>query len=168
MAITPLNRQRRYLTCAETAKLVRAALKAEFPTVKFSVHSKTYSGGSSINVSWQDGPATKMVERIAKRFAGASFDGMIDLKSYHDSELNGETVHFGADYVFCNRTFSRGMLEQVIVAAKSRYGFTAHITEYGGWDVDSPDYGDRVRLNELISQAFCDPTGRVVAYVDVK
>ena len=38
-----------YLTCAETAKLVRSALKAAFPGVKFSVCSSTYSGGASID-----------------------------------------------------------------------------------------------------------------------
>jgi hypothetical protein len=37
-----------YLSCAETAKLVRAALKESFPGVKFSVKSSTYAGGASI------------------------------------------------------------------------------------------------------------------------
>lgn len=95
-----------YLSCADTAKLLRAALKEAFPGVKFSVKSSTYSGGASIRVHWVDGPRTARVEPIAQRFAGASFDGMIDLKSYHTSELNGRHVHFGADYVFCERSTS--------------------------------------------------------------
>ena len=45
----------RYLTTAETAKLVRERLKAEFPGVRFSVRSQSYSGGSSIHVGWLDG-----------------------------------------------------------------------------------------------------------------
>ncbi len=28
---------------------------------------------------------------------------MVDLKSYHESEHEGERVHFGADFVFCQR-----------------------------------------------------------------
>ena len=40
----------RYLTCAETAKLARAALKQAFPGVRFSVRSDTYAGGASIHV----------------------------------------------------------------------------------------------------------------------
>ena len=69
----------RYLSCAETAKLVRKALKQEFPSVKFSVRSKTYSGGASINVRWTDGPTEKDVKAIAGVYAGGEFDGMIDM-----------------------------------------------------------------------------------------
>jgi Large polyvalent protein associated domain 29 len=70
------------LSCAETAKLVRKALKTAFPGVKFSVRSSTYSGGASIRVGWTDGPTSKEVEAITGKFSGAGFDGMIDLK-YH-------------------------------------------------------------------------------------
>ena len=45
----------KYLSCAETAKLVRTALKKNFPGVKFSVRSSVYSGGASIDVSWMLG-----------------------------------------------------------------------------------------------------------------
>lgn len=70
----------RYLSCAETAKLIRVALKKAFPGVKFSVRSHTYSGGASIRVGWTDGPTTKMVEAVTNAYAGGGFDGMIDLK----------------------------------------------------------------------------------------
>jgi hypothetical protein len=69
-----------YLSCAATAKLVRAALKKAFPGVKFSVRSDTYSGGASINVNWTDGPSSAAVKRVAGAFAGGGFDGMIDMK----------------------------------------------------------------------------------------
>lgn len=72
---------KRYLTCAETAVLLRQQLKRCWPTIKFSVRSKVYSGGASINVRYQDGPPLKAVERIAGQFAGSQFDGMIDLRS---------------------------------------------------------------------------------------
>lgn len=51
-----------YMTTAETAKMVRRALGEAFPGVKFSVRSKTYAGGSSIDVYWMDGPNARMVE----------------------------------------------------------------------------------------------------------
>jgi hypothetical protein len=70
----------RYLTCAETAQLLRPALVAAFPGVKFSVRSSTYSMGASICVSWTDGPRSWEVERSAHQFNGSGFDGMIDLK----------------------------------------------------------------------------------------
>ena len=68
-----------YLSCAETAKLIRAALKRAFPGVKFSVRSDVYSGGASINVKWSDGPTGEMVEAVAGAFQGGRFDGSIDL-----------------------------------------------------------------------------------------
>ena len=69
-----------YLSCSDTAKLVRKALKREFPGVKFSVRSSVYSGGASINVKWIDGPLQAQVKSVVSAYAGGDFDGMIDLK----------------------------------------------------------------------------------------
>lgn len=77
----------RYLSCAETAKLIRPALKRAFPGVKFSVRSDTYANGASIHVSWVDGPRAADVEKVAGIFAGADFDGSIDLKTHSDHWL---------------------------------------------------------------------------------
>lgn len=112
----------KYLTCAQTAKLIRAALKAAFPTVKFSVRSNTYSGGASIDVTWTDGPTDAMVQKITEQFAGATFDAMADLKNYHDSELNGERVHFGADFVFTRRQISPELMTRVAERVCKKYG----------------------------------------------
>lgn len=68
-----------YLSCAETAKLIRVQLKAKFPGIKFSVKSSVYAGGASIDVAWTDGPTGKMVDAIVQPFAGGGFDGMIDM-----------------------------------------------------------------------------------------
>lgn len=125
----------RYLRTAETAKLVRAALKPAFPDTRFSVRSSTYSGGSSIRVEWTDGPTTRQVDAVVGVYAGAAFDGMIDLKTHKTTWLcpvhgariaeryghsyaseNGpvdsrccarsEIVHMGADYVMTHRDLS--------------------------------------------------------------
>lgn len=100
--------QKEYISVADTAKLVRAHLKQKFPGVKFSVRSKSYSGGASIDIGWTDGPCSARVDKVAKQYEGASFDGSIDLKSHHDSILMGtdgtpRKVHFGSDYVFTHR-----------------------------------------------------------------
>jgi hypothetical protein len=142
-----------YLSCTETAKLVRQALKKAFPTVKFSVNSKNYAGGASINVAWKDGPATKEVEAVAKNYQGAGFDGMIDLKynishwlmpdgsvvvrtnpgtlgngGLYEGESNpcpegGREVHFMADFIFCNRDYSIPVLQEVADKVCAHYGF---------------------------------------------
>jgi hypothetical protein len=77
----------KYLSCAETAKLVRIALKKSFPGVKFSVRSSVYSGGASIDVSWVLGPTTKEVDAVAGQYESASFDGSIDMETRYDHWL---------------------------------------------------------------------------------
>lgn len=97
----------RRIDTADVAKLIRQDLKAVFGSaVKFSVRTSRYSGGSSIDVSWTDGPTQRMVERIVKGYAGGGFDGMTDYKYRFDSFLDGERVRFGVDFVFCQRRIS--------------------------------------------------------------
>lgn len=95
--------ERKYLSCAETAKLVRQALKESFPGVKFSVRSDSYSGGASIDVRWEDGPTGKQVDEILGAFEGAYFDGMIDYKGSRYHKLDGQPVHFGANFIHGSR-----------------------------------------------------------------
>jgi hypothetical protein len=109
-----------YLSCAGTAKLLRQALKRTFPGVKFSVRSDVYAGGASIDVSWTDGPTAQSVKALADGFAGADFDAMQDLKTYRapelvpDPEYGVREIHFGADFVFCNRTTSDELASKVL------------------------------------------------------
>src|SRR5262245_19571718 len=72
-----------YLSCAETAKLLRVQLKRAFPGIKFSVRSSTYAGGASSRVGWTDGATSAAVDRVCAPFRGGDFDGMIDLKTYN-------------------------------------------------------------------------------------
>ena len=71
----------------DTAKLIRANLKREFPGVKFSVRSDRYAGGASIRVKWIDGPLESDVNAVVKQFGGKGFDGMIDMAYYHNAWL---------------------------------------------------------------------------------
>lgn len=98
------TKRRRWIDTAEVATLIRADLKRAFPAQVFSVKISRYAGGSSIRVNWIEGPQREAVEALVNGYAGASFDSSIDLQSYHDGDLDGETVHFGSDYVFCRRT----------------------------------------------------------------
>lgn len=114
----------KYLSCAETAKLVRQALKESFPGVKFSVRSDVYSGGASIRVRYLDGPALGMVESVAKFFEGAYFDGMIDYKGSRTHKLDGELVHLGANFVFVDRDHSDDAVNLALLEAAKYVGVT--------------------------------------------
>lgn len=78
--MTTLHERATYLTCAETAKHVRVALKRAFPGIKFSVRSHTYSMGASIHLGWTLGPTEHEVDVVTAAYGGSAFDAMIDLK----------------------------------------------------------------------------------------
>lgn len=105
---------REYISCADTAALIRKSLKESFPGVKFSVRSSTYSGGASINVGWTDGPNAAQVEAVADVFSGAYFDGMTDYKGSTYALMDGKQVKFGADFIFCNRSSSDAAVQRAI------------------------------------------------------
>lgn len=150
-APTPAARAR-YLTAAETAKLVRAALKTAFPAVKFSVRSDTYAGGASVRVRWTDGPTSSQVDAVTGAYAGADFDGMIDLKVYAEHWMHpdgtvtlahregttgsfveiigdpigpaAELVRFGADFVQTARDISDEWRDEILALFEQVSGQT--------------------------------------------
>lgn len=125
-----------YVSPADTAKYLRAALKAAFPGVKFSVRTSTYSGGASIRVGWTDGPMAAEVDKTAQRYAGATFDGMTDSKDYHRTLIaEGDAVRevrWGADFVFTDRELSPAYAAALAVHA-------GHVAEQNGYPVFSLD-----------------------------
>lgn len=112
----------KYLSCAETAKLMRQALKESFPDIKFGVKSKVYSGGASITVRWLDGPNDAQVDAVVDQFSGSYFDGMIDYKGSKYHKLDGEEISFGADFVFTVRDRSDAHIEKAIALVVAEYG----------------------------------------------
>lgn len=116
----------RYLSCAETAKLVRQALKKAFPGVKFSVRSNTYAGGASIYVTWTDGPSEADVRPVTDDYHGKGFDGGIDMAYSRTHYLRadgttlvefdpGTTASGGQHYGDDNRALAGAMPEDVEV-----------------------------------------------------
>lgn len=96
----------------QTAARVRLYLRRFFPGVRFSVTSKRYAGGSSVRVSYADGPALSAVEAVAKAFESAAFDGMQDLKTHHGYAWEDGRRYYGADYVFVDRTVAPELEEE--------------------------------------------------------
>jgi hypothetical protein len=138
-----------YLSCAETAKLVRAALKESFPNVKFSVKSSVYSGGASINIKYTDGPTYEQVKTVVGMFEGSYFDGMTDYKGSNYGSLDGNEVRFGADFIFVNRDFTVPVLESAVKAACEYYGYAMPTIEdsyFGARIVDRLDYDTDRRI----------------------
>ena len=96
-----------YLDAAELAAIVRRDLKAAFPGVTFRVRSSKYSMGSSVNVSWQDGPTAAAVNAVIDRYKAQGFDGMTDSNTNSGPVRldDGRTVRI-TSFLFTNRTIS--------------------------------------------------------------
>ena len=149
----------RYYSTVETAKIIRAELAALYPKVKFSVKSSSYSGGSSISVGWTDGPTETQVKRTTDAFESATFDGMIDLKSNHYSEYQGETVSWGPDWVNLNRHNTAEFLQKVADKTAKTWGLPVPVIAVDAWGHMQPcggavdSRGGRAwSLSELIYQ----------------
>jgi hypothetical protein len=120
--------ERQYLTVAETAKLVRAALYREFPNIpkkNWSVRSSSYSMGASITVEWIDGPATRTVDEVIQAFQRVSHMDNTDLVHYRQGTVHPETgqpVSFGADYVSSRRRYTKDFMARIANAYTEAWG----------------------------------------------
>ena len=126
-----------YLSCAETAKILRSVLKESFPKQKFSVKSETYAGGASIRVCWVDGPTDALVKQVIEPFEGAYFDGMTDYKGNRSHMFEGKRVSFGADFIFCERDYSPALIEKAITAV-----YTKYLANFEAKDIPRPTVED--------------------------
>jgi hypothetical protein len=86
---------------ADASKNLKKELSLKFPGVKFSVRKD----GSSMNISWTDGPTEKQVEAVSGKYENGHFNGMEDIHEYDSSAYGAavEAVLGRAKYVFCNR-----------------------------------------------------------------
>lgn len=73
-------------TQAECAKAIRQLLKTKFPFVKFSIRSRSFAGGDSVDVSWTDGPTTRTIDSLIGKFQYGHFNGMTDCYEYSNRE----------------------------------------------------------------------------------
>jgi len=123
-----------YVSTAATAKLIRQALKAAFPGVKFSVRTDSYAGGASIDVRWIDGPTTAQVDAVTGQYRGATFDPSIDLKTHVYHQVDGRRVSYGADYIMAQRRYSLAFAHLVAAAEAQRWGQLTPTITTDGYD----------------------------------
>lgn len=85
------------MTTADTAKMIRSALKAAFPTVTFSVKSIETTLDSTVRIKWTAGPEVAAVRAVVDQYQGADFNSDIDMRV-------SRGVVTGADYISYRRT----------------------------------------------------------------
>ncbi len=153
--MSSLQTKSRFVSVADTAKLVRAELKAKFPDSKFRVKSSSYAGGASIDINYFDGPRHEEVKDAVSPFVGATFDGMTDSMDYHrHTEVNDdgdlETVHYGADFIFVTRNFTEESMLVIVEYVAEYYDLEGRPTIVGRSDYSGAylDDSDDVRIWE--------------------
>lgn len=92
---------------AQAAKLIRKELKAAFPGIKFSVTSKGFSMGDSVDIDWTDGPTSKQVKEITDKYQYGHFNGMEDIYEYSNNRSDLPQ----SKYVMTQRTISKEIYE---------------------------------------------------------
>lgn len=99
-----------YMNAKNSASVIKQYVKKNFPEIKVWSNSKTYSGGSSVdvNVSNADGSSVdeniyEQIENFSQIFKGGSFNGMIDMYEMREdspSTDNGTPMKYFPSYIF--------------------------------------------------------------------
>lgn len=130
----------KYISAIDTAKLVRAALKENFPGTKFSVRTSKYSGGAALHVTWTDGLGAETVDAAMSVFEGSKPDWSGDYLDPVIRIKDGERIQYGADHIFTQRTVSDAVyaaIEPEVLAAL---------------ELETADYGQSYPVPVLVLQ----------------
>lgn len=141
----------------DTAKLVRTELKQHFPGIKFSVRSNSYTGYSSIDIGWVDGPTKSEVQKIVNIFQCKDHDPIVGgYSGNHDTMYNGKLHRFYVDSVMCERNFTEPSIKIMLDKLCKKWGVNPQdfeiITNSSGAQIKR-DYG-----HEIVKRAGDDMT----------
>lgn len=139
------------------AKNIRVELKEAFPGHKFSVKSKSFSMGDSVDVRWVDGPTTKEVDGIIDKYQHGHFNGMEDI--YESNYTSFHDKHGSTKYTGSSRTLSFDAEVQILNLISEKYGVDVEQMEIskeksycGKYDKAKYNYNLRIEnANEWLS-----------------
>ncbi len=124
--LTPVDPEK-YDSLTKGGKNLRRELKDAFPETKFSVRSRSYSGGDSIDINWTDGPTTEVVEKISGKYQQGNFNGMEDIYEYSNSNVWPD-VFGGAKYVMTNRSYSNEAYLQAVAEVEKEWSIKLKVS----------------------------------------
>lgn len=119
-----------HYTAAETAKVLRAELKAAFPHVKFSVRSQNFAQGNAVSIHWENGPTEKSVRAITTD----KYQAYLPDHGVRSIPLPDGRHAYYAKFITTSRRFSSAITEKEIHEQMQRHGLT-HPTQTvpDGW-----------------------------------
>jgi len=101
---------------AQVGQLIRKELKQAYPLIKFSVTSRSFAGGDSVSIRWEDGPTSRAVEKITCEYVAGDFNAMEDIYEY-DHDKQGLTVK----YIILSRKMSKKIEEEIKLEIENKY-----------------------------------------------
>ena len=116
------------------AKNMRIELKHAFPGHKFSVRSKSFSMGNSVDVSWVDGPTEKEVEAIIGKYQYGHYNVMEDIHESISTDFHDK--HGSTKFAHGSRSLSYDAELQVLQLISDKYGVSLgemNITQEPSW-----------------------------------
>lgn len=124
---TTAGTKRQLSSVAQTAAQVRAALKAAFPGIKFSVRAESFSMGSAVRIAWVDGPTTKQVEKVSNSHERI------------DRDQWGEILSGGNRYITASRIVSDRVKAFAKTESLRRFGTASNVYEQDrlAWQVEA-------------------------------
>ena len=146
-------------THAATAKAIRTELKKEFPLVAFSVRARSFSGGTSVDVEWINGPTYDTVNKIIGKYQYGHFNGMEDIYENTNSRNDIPQVK----YVQIRREVSEDIKQQIFEHCKKTYNHWENLSsmdEYNPelkkhWDVwVARDYIYRLTVKQDLTHGY--------------
>lgn len=131
---------KKYDSLTKGSKNLRRELKDLFPKTKFSVRSRSFSGGDAIDVNWTDGPTTEAVEKISGKYQQGSFNGMEDIYEYSQTNV-WPGIFGGAKYVQTHRHYSNEAYLQAVAEVEKEYDIKLKVsyTEYNSPYISNDD-----------------------------
>lgn len=121
-----------YVSATDTAKLVKKALKTEFPGTKFSVRTAKYAGGASLDVHWTEGPTTPKVDAVLKSFEGSEPDTSGDFCDPVTHEKDGQQIQYGADHILTTRMITQATYDTIQSQVLESMGMT--LAQVRNWE----------------------------------
>jgi hypothetical protein len=87
------------------ASNIKAELRQKFPGVSFSVKSRTFANGTSVDVAWENGPTAEAVETVTGKYEEGTFNGNTDSYEYDRDPQHEEfrRIRGSAKYVMLRR-----------------------------------------------------------------
>lgn len=114
------------------AKEIRKELKIKYPDTKFSVTSNSYSGGDSVRVKWLNGPTTKMIAEITKKYEYGKFNGMDDAYDYSNVRYDIPQTK----YLFLDREYFEELINENFLNMKINFNGCEHLSNANDYDYE--------------------------------